>query len=402
MPINNPAPDFALLSGFNARSWSGVNVFDRGSDSISLPSYDSSSGVYDDVLSFLNGRGSAPAQSLDTLLTTSATFGASWSIEITDADRVKISSDTEFSIIATNDDPLGFNSVLNTATGSGSAWSITAPAEWIRSDFEYVSYLISEVGGAGAFNFNVCLQGAQDVITAFRSRGNVSDADDLNATDNLEALEHTATSSGLIRWLIDSGGHVCCYYPASVSAISWVSTTFRDRLGFSGSEVPATFHGSSTDLKLRADYVCPGVLFPSRPVQSHSLAVSNRSQAHQRIDGAYTSNLVGSYIRSILRFNLDAFLDIKDEYRHFTNHFAQYIAQGHQVNYYQNWGDPRRAIITSAVNASTPAYDLLNISADNGKQGRIRASAINTGEISLAYPTGFERRVPVRLELAHL
>ena len=45
MPINNPAPDFALLSGFNARSWSGVNVFDRGSDNISLPSYDSSSGT---------------------------------------------------------------------------------------------------------------------------------------------------------------------------------------------------------------------------------------------------------------------------------------------------------------------------------------------------------------------
>jgi hypothetical protein len=402
MPINNPAPDFALLSGFNARTWSSVNVFDRGSDSISLPSYDSSSGVYDDVLSFLNGRGSAPAQSLDTLLTTSATFGASWSIEITDADRVKISSDTEFSIIATNDDPLGFNSVLNTATGSGSLWSITAPAEWIRGDFEYVSYLISEIGGAGAFNFNVCLQGAQDVITTFRSRGNVSDADDLNVTDNLEALDHTATSSGLIRWLIDSDGHVCCYYPATESAITWVDVSFRNRLGFSGSEVPAVFHGSSTDLKLRADYVCPGVLYPSRPMQSHSLAVSNRSQAHQKIDGSFTSNLVGSYIRSVLRLNLDAFLDIKDEYRHFTNHFAQYIAQGHQVNYYQNWGDPRRAIISSAVNASVSAYDLLNISADNGKQGRIRASAINTGEISLAYPTAFERRVPVRLELAHL
>ena len=104
----------------------------------------------------------------------------------------------------------------------------------------------------------------------------------------------------------------------------------------------------------------------------------------------------------MLRLNLDAVLDIKDEYRHFTNHFAQYISQGHQVNYYQNWGDPRRAIITSAVNVSVSAYDLLNISADNGKQGRIRASAINTKEISLAYPTALERRVPVRLELAHL
>lgn len=400
MPIHNPAPDFALLSGFNARSWSGVNVFDRGSDNISLPSYDSSSGVYDDVLSFLNGRGSA--ENLSFILDTSFTFAYGWTIELTDADRIKISSTVQFTIIASNDDPLGFNSVLNTATGSGSSWSVTAPAEWVRGEFEFVSYLISESGGAGAFNFNVCLQGVQDVITSMRARGSVGDADDVNATDNLEALDQAATSSYVIRWLIDSDGHVCVYYPATESAITWVDASFRNRLGFSGSETPAVFHGSSTDLKLRADYVCPGVLYPSRPMQSHSLAISNRSQAHQKIDGSYTSNLVGSYIRSVLRLNLDAFLDIKDEYRHFTNHFAQYIAQGHQVNYYQNWGDPRRAIITSAVNASVSAYDLLNISADNGKQGRIRASAINTGEISLAYPTAFERRVPVRLELAHL
>ena len=49
MPLNNPAPQFALLSAFDLRGLSGQHIFTRGSTAVSLPTY-SSSDIYEDVL----------------------------------------------------------------------------------------------------------------------------------------------------------------------------------------------------------------------------------------------------------------------------------------------------------------------------------------------------------------
>ena len=59
MPYNTPAPDFALLAAFDARQWAGVDVVRYNATDISLPSYATGSGVYEDGLFFLNGRGGA-------------------------------------------------------------------------------------------------------------------------------------------------------------------------------------------------------------------------------------------------------------------------------------------------------------------------------------------------------
>lgn len=51
MPLNNPAPQFALTSAFDLRGLSGQHIFTRGSTAVSLPTY-SSSDIYEDVLFF--------------------------------------------------------------------------------------------------------------------------------------------------------------------------------------------------------------------------------------------------------------------------------------------------------------------------------------------------------------
>jgi len=62
--------------------------------------------------------------------------------------------------------------------------------------------------------------------------------------------------------LIHSSGHVIFAWRTGIGNPGppvWVSTTFRDRLGFSGNETTAS---SGLVDYLRADYPCPGVYGP--------------------------------------------------------------------------------------------------------------------------------------------
>ena len=77
------------------------------------------------------------------------------------------------------------------------------------------------------------------------------------------------------------------------------------------------------------------------------------------------------------------------------------MSSGERINFYQSWGDSRRALITSQVNASQPAFDLMFTSEDNGAYGRVRGS-LTTAEYNLSYPTRLKRRVPVDMEIEHL
>ena len=397
MPLNNPSPNFALLSSFNARTWSGVNVYDRGSNNITLPTFAIGEGVYEDGISFLNGRGSDGGFSTGDLIQAGSAFGTNWTITINSSDKVVISCDDSFKIrFKSGSDDLGVGS---SSFGAAST-SFTCPNDWTRgSNIKTASYEVVDSSDANSFTFNISSGlNSQDVVVAIRERGTTNDIDDVNSTNCLEVLDITANSNDYIKWYVNDQGHVECMYYNTVADITWVSTTFRDRLGFSGSESP-----SGTTIKtITADHPLPGSLFPSRPYQRHHLQTDTITQARRKIGGGYTSNFVGSYIQSILDFDLDALLDEKDLYRHFTNNFVGYIPSGERINFYQGWGDSRRALITSDIDVSQPAYDLLYTSEDNGDQGRIRASIVNNGMISLAYPNRLRRRVPVSMTLEHL
>lgn len=402
MPLNNPSPNFALLSSFDARSWDSTQVFNRGGTGVSLPDYTTGEGIYEDAISFLNGRGSKSAQSATSSIQTVSSFGSSWAVDLTSADRFKITADVDYTVTST-----GAGDALGLAGGvpvlDGGDYVLTAPAEWTRGGFnlsssENVVYRFDEVGGAGSFTWPSGSLGIQDPIIFLRRRGLENDVDDVDASTNLEALDIAAQGSDLIRWLINDTGHVECHYLSTVGDITWNQTSFRDRLGFSGDETPTTRGGNKI---LTADHPLPGALFPTRPYQSHYLKTQTINQSRRKIGGGYTANFIGSYITSVLLFDLDALLDLRDLYRHFTNEFVEYIPSGERVNFYQGWGDSRRALLTASINSSQVAYSTLYTSEDNGDQGRIRASSV-TNDYDLAYPNRLRRRVPVRMELEHL
>src|SRR5210317_132447 len=162
MPLNNPAPQFALLSAWDMRSLSGDQLFTRsGGGAVSMPSFSAGEGVYEDVLFFLNGRGSSSSLKAQGQLVKGANdagVSTTWSATITEDDKVEFSSDIDFTLTMTGtSDPLGFGSSTLSATLVGSDYVITAPNDWTRGllDLSDVIYRIYEVGTANTFNFPV-------------------------------------------------------------------------------------------------------------------------------------------------------------------------------------------------------------------------------------------------------
>ena len=402
MPLNNPAPQFGLLSAYDLRDFSGEQVFTRsGGSAVSMPTFTTGQGVYEDAVFFLNGRSSDTQISAAGQMNTVKTFGASWSATIDENDKVKISSNVDFEItkLGTND-ALGMGSATINATQVGSDYVVIAPNDWTRGSINLgdVSYRLDEVGGSNTFNFPALNVYAQDVTTFIRDRATVNDAD-VFGLDSLELLDQTAQSADAISWFITDDGYAACSYLTSLGHISWTNTTIRDLLGFSGNETPTTY--ATTYSLLISTFKASGVLIPSRPIQAHHLRVANQSQSRRKIGGGYASNYIGTYITSVIQFDLDALLDLSDDYRHFTNRWLPYASSGERVNVYQSWGDSRRALMTAEVLGGQAAYDTLNTSEDNALYGRVRGSLI-TSEFDLVYPSRLRRRVPVAIEVEQL
>ncbi len=398
MPLNNPAPQFALLTAQDVRDLSATKIFTRGSTAVNMPTFSSGEGVYEDAVFLLNARESANDNSATGQLLASKTFGAGWTVAINSSDKVTITANTAFTITKTStDDPLGFGSVT-TSVGISPVFVATATSDWNRGalDLTNTTYTISEVGGSGLFTFPDVKLKIQDVTAFIRSR-TTSDADDFSLK-SIEQIDQEAMSSDNIAWSVTDDGRALCHYLSSLGDITWNDDTMRARLGFEGDETPTTSGGFST---LISTHKIEGVLIPSRPYQAHHLRVTNQSQARRLIGGGYVSNHIGSYVTSVLRFDLDALLDAENDYKHFTNRWLNLASMGERVNFYQGWGDSRRSLRVAQVSASQEPFDLLFTSEDDGEYGRIRGSMI-TSELELTYPQGLRRRVPVTVEIEHV
>lgn len=355
---------------------------------------------YEDMISFLNGRGMATGKDLSATLLASSNFGSSWHIGINANDQIEISSDVTFRIrynsstsITSSADVLGIGTDWINYSGSATigspllSYAATAPNEWIRGEIIAFSYEVEQIGGSGAFLFNFT-GGAQDVIVACRVRGN-GDIDD--GTGTLEQADIDSTSSDT-RWYVDNQGYVV-NSSLAIPSLTWNDTSFRNFLGFTGTETTTTINGYTV---LKASNFCSSVLVPTRPYQAFHNGVENVSEFRRKINGDYTSSTIGAYTFNQLAFDLDSRLDSIDLYQHFIYKFIPLCAAGERINFYQVLGDSRRMLIEADANAEQPAHDLLYTSSRNGFEGRIRASMI-TSDYNLVFPRNMRRRVPVSM-----
>lgn len=399
MPGNNNYPIPALLSTFDARQWSGLNVYDRGATSISLSTFGTDEGVYEDVLSFLNGRGSNAGADLQSDLTATATGVATWEITLLSSDRIRIRNDGDAFTIADNAAatalgfPGGAASVL-----SGGWHTCTATADWTRGNWNGLQLVITPASSA-AFNLPSFLTRAQDVITMLRVTGTTGDADDLHdpagTFDSLEARELVAVGAGSLRWGLTAEGHVFAAWPSGLGVLepTWVSTSFRNRLGFSGREVAISAGGLDWVI---ADFPCPGVYVPTRPLaRPLELQTDEVSDAMRLTDGSWAGFHGGTFYRWLATIHVDGPQDTRSTWLHWARKVLPYLPQGAPCTLYLEWGDPRRRLEPQDIVSGTDAYSLLHTSELEGARGRIRGTMLGDLQRTLTRSGRTARRFPV-------
>jgi len=412
MPRLDSAPTFGLISSFDPTPWAGEIIFRRGATNVTGSA--AWTVPVEDALTLLTGRGSEVGNTFgEQLAAELATqgIGGTWaaSLERNDKLRVKVSGAgaAAFSLGITGPDWSGLGGTVSSAFILGEH-IVDMPINWLRGNLDQPMVFFTQGWMSFKAPAATVVQRVQDVPTYLRTLGN-GDDDDTLPTTNLAVLDNAANDPATkrIRWGIDGEGHVYCTYPNGISAITWVSTTFRDRLGFTGvvadlGRDALVYDGSIGLYTLTAANPLPGLLIPSRPMESQEYNVDLVSSGRRKISGGWVSNRIGSYVGETIRFFVDGPADIKDLTRHFTNHFVGYINQGARINVYQDWGDSRRALAEDDVTDSQRAYDLLYTSEENGFRGRVRGSMSSTGPYQLTYPQRLRRRSPITIRIEEL
>lgn len=370
----------ALLTAFNARAWSGAGVFDRGGAAVTLPTYGTiGDGRFRDALDFLHGRGQSATECLPGALAAAWTGAGTATCGIDGDGLFYIEADTEdFTIGASaNNAIFGFEVTGHGLVGGAAPFRRTATAVWQLGPWVNKSISIDPAGAGVAFT----LGGSryhQDLITAIRELSS-SDADDRNPTQNLQALD-AGIYGASARWLVDETGHVVTSWrTGTMSTVTWLSTTFRDRLGFSGLESVQT---SGVVDYLRADYPLPGLVLLDDGLEEHEVEVVTVEQARDLMGGGMAAMVSDTHqVRHIAGMVWGPSMgSTRDMHRHLLGSvqrpgWASYARDGRRwVTLYPRWGDPRRWLDPMAVTSSQPAEDLVYTSGLDGYRGRVEGS----------------------------
>lgn len=395
MPRNEFASNFALMTDFDARPFAGV-LYTAEGQNISLPT--ASQIVFDDPIEFLNGKGMNASYSLKHDLEADFT-GTTWTVEIDSSDKIKISDSANTTttfrrwLSSPDADYWGIN---NDSGIVKSGASVTFPLDWTRKNLVFgdgssanTCKLFYTGSGSSSPSLYPSFPFAQDMISLLSIRSG-------NGQYCLQSRDEFYFAQAH-QWVLRDDGHVVRMSSFANPSFSWVDTAFRDRLGFSGNEQWISLYGRKA---LIADYVMPGVLYPSRPFQDHHIAYDRVSEYQRKIGGGFTSNFIGNYVKSRLTFHLDAYADIQNDYRFFSDTLGNFFYKGAKINFFQGVGDPRLARITNDITASKPAYSLTHTSENNGDQGVIRGTITDISS-ELSYDGMIRRRVPITMEIEH-
>ena len=371
MPGNNLSPPIALLSEFDAREWAGVTVYTRGS-AVALSS---TAGVFEDVLAFLHGYGMQAGRDMaaDAAAKWTASGAAGTITCALDAsDRVYFESDTvDFKISAgAGNTTYGFDSAGHALVGGGAPFRRTATAEWVRGNVTNITIEIDPDGAPAAFAVPAVALRSQSVVTMLRASA-LADADG-GVTSSLMQLDNTANDN--VNRRISAGltdaGLVYFTRPTGVSAaLTWDSTTLRDRLGFTGSEAESASGGLTT---LTATYPCPGVFVPGRPARRVRPWHWEKTETVDLTSGDIAANHIARRTGWDCEVWAGGPVDVTDFERHLRDRMWRYAPVGFPCALHQHYGDPRRAIATWQITASQSAYTVLSTSERNGRRGRLR------------------------------
>lgn len=396
-----------FYSAFDVTPWAGLDVCTvgiAGAPTVTVPTIASGSlgdpdvddvGEYLDVVEAMTGYGSETDGHLGALLTAAwAALGQAGNIGVTinGSDQMRFTLDAPSlggALIA----PLGVDVF-------GLGGEITVPGEggenaagdWIRGVTDAEAQLLVTVPNGGSLSVDV--PRVHDARIAIRERGAVGDADDRwrwCVEDGDATLRMGVTSDGRAWWATSRAG--------ALTGMVWDSTTFRDRLGFTGYEAITTWGDWRGQI---ADHPLPGVTHTTRPIRRQNRRVDVAGSDLRLVSGSYSGVHVGTYrgwsIEAWVDGPLDSGLDLHTHWLDMMSEPA-YCTPGRPITVYQDVGDSRRALDPRSVNADQPAYDVLYTSEHGPYRGRLlcRVNPATGRELELSQEGQYRRRYPVSI-----
>lgn len=412
MPSQNFAPRTAFLGGCDVSAWSGTTVATRAGQNITISAFHP---ICTDVVEFLNFRRSVGGQTLGEAITAGWTGGAT----VIDVgihpvfDRIFIHSTAhDFGCEAmSSGDVWGMGTTFMLSSVAvhpitGVAGNLLVfPHDWIRGNIGFgdanTTLRVTPTGHAPYFP-SLNLAKIQGVITTLRA-STLNDLDSTAPFNSLEDLDNAAyavLSPGFtgIRWGLNDDGYVFHSHLTAIAApLVWTSTSFRDRLGFDGTESEITT--TSGYSIWTAKNPCPGVLIPTRSLQEGPEEETvDVVRTLEKVSGSIASIVIASWIRWRVVGQIDGPADSVDLGRHYVERcFGPYGTwhAGSPMTIVPEWGDGRR--MKSALGGD--AYSTLYTTQEDGIRGRIvgQLAAATQPSRKLAWGSGFRRALPFEM-----
>lgn len=414
MPANNPSPLPNAAAEVDLRAWADQVVFYRGATpagDVTLPAFAGlAAGLFEELAMALNGAGSdsgAYGGKEMTLGATAAAAGGDWAVDIDPAtDRLRIQNTgagaAAFTVTAMSD-AFGFPSGVAVASSViAGGHEAVAPAEWARANL--VGALasgdhLSMAQGAATWTWPTGQYRAQCVITLLRGRGVVGDLDDQADGICLEAVDQ-AVHGTTIRWGLTQQGHTyAAWRTGTVAPITWVDTSFRDYLGFTGLE---TVQSVGLLDYVVSDHPARACWCPTNPLQDYYPLVNDPSRARRMETGRYAARHRQQIHQVAVELLVDGPAAPRNLLAHVRYRWWPLARVGRPVTLYPNWLERRRRLLPHQVTAGQPAYDLLYTAEGNGRVGRLRCRMATDNDATTRFDFGPDRvedRVPVTLTL---
>lgn len=352
----------ALCTEQLVSQFAGVDLFQRGTNTVTGPStWDRFPTIHD----LLNGIGSLPyldgtpadlaAEDLGSTITEAAanadpTITEAFTAGIDADDRVYIESIVEgFSIKATYGDILGFESTYTASVVVGDRHRVTAPNDYTRGQF-----LCGNDPGSGLIQYTVKYGAAEQLFTVFPPPGRhagvlewvrTQDQSDLlsNAVGtNLSYLDRNAGPHVNTRWFLNDSGKVCNSAPSYVDFVEWLSTDFRDWLGFRGDETPVA-DGTGHFTLTATDYP-QGLIWLDRPIEYFEPAIQAARNVQALSDARFEQAHISTVHGWRLRFAITGLAATVDRLMDAEENFFEYLWRSEYFTVYLNTLEKRMAV----------------------------------------------------------
>lgn len=361
--------------------------------------------VFRDLRSALNGRGSRELLCLAFQIVDSWT-GAGAVTTGFDADgHFYIESDTEsFSMSEGSGGvltALGFDGDVPVIAG-GAPFRATAARPPVPGPFSGGSGLVIDPTAAASYKVGLGRWYATP-ITALRNRGSEGDADDI-AGSLEETIQGTHADLADMSVGIDIEGRTVIAWPSTAPrSLTWLDTTFRDLLGFTGAEAQVD-DGDVVTLTAARVNEAVGVL--PYGIERMEPINDRLGDQHDGRDGHHVVAKRGRFKGVVIDFTVEGPDSGSDDtHRHFIDRVLPYV--GEPLTLEPIFGEPRRRMDPYHATSTRAGHSLLETTrpicgtTNDGYGGRIPGELLadNRSRLQIVWESDSGLRAGGRLQL---